>query len=56
MVIDYNIVDTGDGFHLNVASTPMKGDKDVEVFQREVERTYRVNEAFEVGLADGNQV
>lgn len=40
MVMDYDIVDTGDGFHLNVVSTPLKDDKDAKVFEKEAEQLY----------------
>ncbi len=46
MVMDYDIVDTGDGFHLNVVSSSLKDDKDAEVFEKEAERIYGAKEIF----------
>ena len=46
MVMDYDLVDTGDGFHLNVVSSSMKDDRDAVVFEKEAERIYGSDKTF----------
>jgi hypothetical protein len=46
MVMDYDIVDTGEGFHLNVVSSLMKDDKDGIVFEKEAEKIYGTKEIY----------
>jgi hypothetical protein len=46
MVLDYEIVDLGDGIHLNVVSSPLKSDKNAGIFGREAKRIFEAKETF----------
>lgn len=44
LVIDYDIINTGSGFHLNVVSSPLKGDNEIEALEKEANRLYEAGE------------
>lgn len=38
LVMDYDIIDTGNGLHLNVVSSPLNDDSEADIFEKEAER------------------